>query len=93
MFQHYDKKSCQFECRLKNSILAAECVPWDYPVPQDDAEHKWSAFARCVSNTTHNHTNTLSIFEASMGSTESVASCHCLPNCEHVHYEAYYVSS
>ncbi len=23
-------------------MLAAGCVPWDYPVPLDDAEHTWS---------------------------------------------------
>ncbi len=99
MFNTYNEKSCQFECRLRHAINVLNntnipnttteeemgdknCLPWDFPVPEDlsDAVSKHFCFSAQDSN--HNY---LEKFDRAMNSDRSLDNCsHCLPNCQEV---------
>ena len=83
MFNFYDEKSCQFECRIKHSILESHCVPWEYPTPLG-LEADWNGFPICTSVSGNKG---LAKFERAMNSAKSLKDCDCLPNCEEVAFE------
>ncbi len=94
MFQSYNEKACQFECRLKFAARQAGCIPWDYPVPQRSAggdDLDWGALEICRSNHSgENGENRLSVFERAMDSDAALrqSGCDdCSPNCEEVTFE------
>ena len=74
-----------FECRLKNAISSANCVPWDYPIPPSMRGN----YEFCNSSTAQEgqDESTLSRFEAVMNSGDSITNCDCLADCEEVVYK------
>ena len=76
-----------FECRLKNAINEAGCVPWDYPMPRSMSLERNKKICNSIYNETVKN-STLSKFHGFMNSGKSIANCECLSDCEEVVYEA-----
>lgn len=84
IFKSYTMRGCQFECRMRHAIKKSNCIPWDYPVPQDVERN--GGINLCVSYKDTNGTNwnPLQTFEMAMQSETSLINCTCLPDCEEV---------
>ena len=82
MFKTYRQEGCLFECRLRYAQNITNCIPWDYPVPEDldDVD---------ICLTWHDGINKLKEFEDIMDDLEVIQSaCQgCLPDCEKITYE------
>ena len=83
MFRKYRQVGCLFECRLRNAIQSASCIPWNYPIPHGINE---SDFETC-SNMVENGTSNLVQFHTSMDETISTRGCDCMPDCEEVTFK------
>ncbi len=81
MFNFYDEKSCQFECRLQYAANKSGCIPWDYPIPKG-----FSGLPICTLSSADPNMDGLVIFENAMDSADSLSGCECLPNCEETQY-------
>jgi hypothetical protein len=71
LFKAYSRKSCEFECRLKASLRACNCTPWNYPqyTVGEISEICDGQLAFC--------------FEEHMEKAAAdLAACECLPDCE-----------
>ena len=80
LFRIYSEEGCLFECRLRNASSHTNCIPWDYPVPQD-----LDGIDICLG--WQNGTNNMKKFNAIMDDPEVINTCNCLPDCEHITYE------
>ena len=82
MFKTYREEGCLFECRLRYAQNLTNCIPWDFPVPEDldDVE---------ICLTWHDGINKLKEFEAIMDDLDVRETCSssCLPDCEKITYE------
>merc|ERR1712117_273470 len=90
MFNYYSEKACLFECRLKKAAKAAECIPWDYPVPQElegvpkELEDKIKN-TLCYSMASEN--DSLNKFNKEMNDVDATKGCNCKPDCHHHSYD------
>ena len=80
MFKTYRQEGCLFECRLRYAQNITNCIPWDYPVPQDLGDVN-------ICLTWQNETNKLKEFDAIMNDPDVIETCKCLPDCEEITYE------
>ena len=90
MFNSYNFKACQFECRLSYAVGKAGCLPWDYVLPSGiESENVTMCVSESVSPVPGQmRESNLARFERAMNSNESLGNCSaCMPNCEEVTYE------
>ena len=82
MFKTYRAEGCLFECRLRYAQNRTNCIPWDYPVPQDLGDIE-------ICLTWHDGINKLKEFEDIMDDLDvmQICSSSCLPDCEKITYE------
>ena len=80
LFKIYRQKGCQFECRLRYAANFTNCIPWDYPVPED-----LDGIDICLSE--RDGRNMLKEFGLKMDDPKALESCDCLPDCEEIKYE------
>ena len=78
MFKYYSEKACLFECRLKKAAKAANCIPWDYPVPKELGDD----IKLCYSMASEN--DSLNVFNKEMNDVDATKGCNCKPDC-HAH--------
>ena len=84
MFNEYEERACQFDCRLRYAINRSRCLPWDYPSLGEES------LPICRSDMTDadgRRVNNLLEFETALNSNESLTGCKCLPNCEEIVYK------
>ena len=80
LFKIYRQKGCQFECRLRYAANFTNCIPWDYPVPDD-----LDGIDICLSE--RDGRNMLKEFGLKMDDPDALESCDCLPDCEEIKYD------
>ena len=80
LFKFYRQKGCQFECRLRYAANFTNCIPWDYPVPED-----LDGIDICLSE--REGKNMLKEFGGKMDDPVALEKCDCLPDCEEIKYE------
>ena len=75
---------CLFECRLKFAIINAQCIPWNYPIPEGINE---ADFETCLNIADGTVSGNLAVFQSAIESENSTKDCECMPDCEEVTFK------